>query len=142
MGGLGLGVDGISGYDLNDLPALVLNELLALLGSEAYLALLDDGLGNSQSLGGAEGLLKILFRAPVASRGILEDILHRQDLLQVDAISPLQGQGSVRVHQDLKCGPVGLEPGGNCVIQSDHPYASPLSPSLLSAATLFFIRST
>jgi len=121
MRGLGLGVDGISGYDLNDLPALVLNELLALLGGEAYLALLDYGLGDCQNLGGAEGLLKILFRAPVASRGILEDILHREDLLQVDALAPLQGQGSVRVHQNLECGPMGLEPGGDGVIQSDHP---------------------
>lgn len=89
MGGLGLGIDGISGYYLHHLPPFILYELLSLLGSQAYLALFDDGLGDGEGIGGAEGLLQVFFRTAVTPRGIFKDILHSQDLFQIDALSSL-----------------------------------------------------
>ena len=57
MRSLGLRIDGISGYELDDLTAFVLDELPALLRRQADLALFYYGLGNGQNIRCPEGLL-------------------------------------------------------------------------------------
>ncbi len=121
-----LRVDGVPRDGVDELAALLLLHLPALLGRDLDLAALDDLRDDLQGVGGLEHRLEVLLGRAVAPGGVLEDVLGGDDVLQLAVEVPaLDGEGGVGVDQDLEPRAVGLEARGDGVVERNHgsPYA-------------------
>ena len=117
---MGLGVDGVGGDVRDHLLLLRLEHLLALLGRNLYLALLDDLRRNLGDVLRPEGLLNLVLRGPGALAGVLEDVLNGHVVDYVELLALLDEVEHLGVKQYLESLAVGLEPSDDRVVEIDH----------------------
>ena len=111
MGKLGLGVDGVGGDVRDDLVLLHLEHLLALLGGDLHLALGDDLLRNLSDVVGPEGLLELVLSGSRAFPSVVEDVLYRHVVDEVDLLALFDEIHHLGVQEDLERLPVSLQTG-------------------------------
>ena len=103
------------------LVLLRLEHLLALLGGDLYLALLDDLGRDLGDVLGPEGLLDLVLRGPGALAGVLEDVLHGHVVDNVELLALLDQVEDLGVEQYLEGLAVGFQSGDDRVVEIDHP---------------------
>ncbi|GAB3312394.1 hypothetical protein GCM10027355_03730 [Haloplanus salinarum] len=113
-----LWVDRVARDPVDQLLALLLLHLAALFGGDLDLAARDDLRDDLQGIGRPEHLFEVVLGGPIAPRGVLEDVLGRDDVLQVAIeLAALDGQRRVGVDQYLEALAVGFEAGGDGLVE-------------------------
>ena len=124
MGRVGLGVDGVGRDVGDDLLPLGLQHLLALLGGDLDLALLDDPPGDLRDILCPEGLLDLVLRRPGSFGCVLEDVLDGHVLDDVELLPLLDQVDHLGVQEDLERLPVGFQAGGYRIVEVHHGITS------------------
>ena len=116
----GLGIDRIPGYERDDLPALLLDHLLALIGREMDLSLLDDPFRHGGKISGLEDLHERFVGSPGCLRGIAKDIERCYNILDIDRLALPDEASLPGIHKNLEPFPVTFEPGYHRMVKGDH----------------------
>ncbi|OQC68225.1 MAG: hypothetical protein BWX50_01275 [Euryarchaeota archaeon ADurb.Bin009] len=94
--------------------------MAALLRREVDLAFLNDPECRRLELGRLEDFQEGLVGGPFGMGGILEDIVGRDGLLDLDLFPPPDAHGLVGVDKHFKPLSVALKPRYNCLVQGYH----------------------